>query len=120
MKADKTLIMLALVIILAAFIFRGKIVEEVQLLKEVQESSKLIEGLPAIYFYHLPQKVKVELLCDHIEKMKATQKRISKSIFVKYFVDLLKYIMKCQKELFEQQERLNYEEGCISLCGNRD
>lgn len=102
MESDKIIIILALVITLFAFGAKEKIIEDIYLVGQSQ-TKELAEIFPSIYFSPLSQQERREILSDYLVKLCSIQNRVSKSLFIKYFVDFREHIAEQQKELLENK-----------------
>jgi hypothetical protein len=84
---------------LLAYAFRENVLEDVRFF--VGSGAKEITGNPLalIYGYPLSQHERKVVLTKHIEKVKALQERISKTIFAKHFADFSHYILAQEQTL---------------------
>ena len=114
MDSDKILIMIALVILLTAFVFRGTIVDEFQLIKQ-DEATELSQNLVLVYFYPLTQQERIDVIKEHVVKMNSIQERVSRSILAKYYIDYGQRILELQQEIEEKQRDLKPEDDFISF-----
>lgn len=110
MHPDKILIVIALIILLLAFAFKGRIFEEIALLRQT-EVVELTEKMPIVYYYPLSQQERINVLQDYVEKLNVIQDRISKSILAKRFLDYRDSIIGFQNELLGRQQLINESVG---------
>ncbi|PJD97916.1 MAG: hypothetical protein CK425_01960 [Parachlamydia sp.] len=104
---DKALIVAALLIVLALFPFKDRILEEVVLLNQVEVLSKKIVST---YFYPVSREERVHLLKDSIKKMNEMQEKISRSIVAKYFINFQDLIQESEENLLVLENQEFYED----------
>lgn len=78
------------------FIFRENIAEDIKIFRQADQfkySTKLF------YFYPLSHQDRRVSLLDYLEKMKAYQQSISKSLVSKHFMDFSESIVEVEKEI---------------------
>lgn len=104
---DKALIVAALLIVLAIFPFKDRILEEALLLNQVEVLSKKIVST---YFYPVSREERIPLLQDSIKKMNEMQGRISRSIVAKYFINFQDLIQESEENLLVLENQEFYED----------
>lgn len=92
-NSDKILVISALVITLTAFLFRESLVEDARFYFGSEGKEVLEHPIHLFTYLPLSQHERKEMLSEHIRDAKALQKRISKTIFIKHFIDLSGYIL---------------------------
>ncbi|MDN3505800.1 MAG: hypothetical protein P0S96_01055 [Simkaniaceae bacterium] len=109
MDTDKKLILLAFCLLLLCI---PKFIEERRLINQ-KEASELAEELAFSFFYPHSNSERIEMLQEHITRMENIQKRVSKSILAKHYIDYRDSISQKEENLRERKE--NSSEDSISF-----
>ncbi len=105
----------AIIFILAmlGYIFRGRINEEIQLMRQA-EAGRLLDEAITTFFEPLTKQEKMDSLTKFIDQLNAIQERLSKSIIAKRFIDYRESIARKQNHL--QEIRQSQDHYSFSTC----
>ena len=113
MNPDKVLIALAAMVLTLAFVFGGKMIEEIQVFQEIEKLDDMspLNELAGTTFLPFSQQERMAAMEGYIEKLSDLQQRISTTIVAKHLFDLRDSIIELQANLLEQLQVLAEDEG---------